>query len=213
MAKRTYNVKGTQDFLVLAVIFFFLCLWAIKDAWYPSPKVLERHPLQIELAFEMAGAIGKLHVMEGDAVGENMVVAELRSVKLEGEFAAAKKEYSDARKKVRLMESAVKNAEKNGASDEGIAGFKKNLADANAAMQAAHEKVNTLKEQLAKGELVAGTKGEVKSLNKSLHGQVEAGETVMVIDPKDHFYTFNKSLAIFSFIAFWVFICLHVLAR
>ena len=34
---------------------------------------------------------------------------------------------------------------------------------------------------------------------------VQAGETVMVLEPSDSFYLFNKSLAVFSFFAFWIF--------
>jgi hypothetical protein len=40
---------------------------------------------------------------------------------------------------------------------------------------------------------------------------VAAGQTVIVIEPKQGFYLFNKSLAIFSFVAFWVFLALHIL--
>jgi hypothetical protein len=47
----------------------------------------------------------------------------------------------------------------------------------------------------------------------SAYSQVKAGDPVLVIDPKDHFYLFNKSLAIFSFMAFWVFLAIHLLAR
>jgi hypothetical protein len=53
----------------------------------------------------------------------------------------------------------------------------------------------------------------VKEVLAGTYGQVEAGETVMLIDPKDHFYLFNKSLAIFSFIAFWVFLGIHIFAH
>ena len=62
-------------------------------------------------------------------------------------------------------------------------------------------------------ELHAPTKGSVKELLVMTHSQVEAGEVVLLIDPKDHFYLFNKSLAIFSFIAVWIFLGLYVLAH
>ena len=213
MAKRTYNVKGTQDFLVLAVIFLFLCLWAVKDAWFPSPKVLEKHPPLVELSFETAGSIERIHVSVGDSVGKTQVVAELRQVKQEADLTAAKKEYTAAKDQVRLLETAVKNAVRNGASDPGIAEFRQNLAGAQGTMDSAFEKITELRAQLVAGELVSEGKGEVKSISKGVHSQVAAGETVMVLDPKGHFYTFNKSLAIFSFIAFWVFICLHLLGN
>jgi len=212
-AKRKYNVKGTKDFIVWAGIFFFLCLWAVKDAWYPSPKVLEKHPEEVTVAFEVAGSIGQLHVAEGDSIGEEQVLAELHHAKIQEKFDTAKKEYSDAKNQHTLMDEALRNAVKNGASSEGIAELKQGRLDAQTAMDSALEEVNDIREKLDATELRAPGKGVVKEVLVSLHAQVEAGETVIAIDPRDHFYLFNKSLAIFSFIAFWVFLGVHILAQ
>lgn len=212
-AKRKYNVKGTKDFIVLAGIFFFLCLWAVKDAWYPSPKVLEKHPEEVAVAFEVAGSIGQLHVTEGDSIGEEQVLAELHHAKIQEKFDTAKKEYSDAKNQHALMDEALRNAVKNGASSEGIAELKQGRVDAQTAMDSALEEVNDIRAKLDATELRAPGKGVVKKVLVSLHAQVEAGESVIAIDPKDHFYLFNKSLAIFSFIAFWVFLGIHILAQ
>ncbi len=211
--KRNYKVKGAKDFIVLAGIFFFLCLWAIKDAWYPSPKVMEKHPQEVALAFETDGSIGELHVAEGDSVIEEQVLAELRHVKMQEEFEAAKKEYSAAKDKHVLMDEALRNAVKNGASSEGIAELKQNRIDAQIAMDSALEKVNAGRARIDATELRASDKGVVKHISVSLHDQVGAGDTVIVIEPNDHFYLFNKSLAIFSFIAFWIFLGIHFLAQ
>jgi len=212
-AKRKYNVKGTKDFIVLAGIFFFLCLWAVKDAWYPSPKVLEKHPEEVVVAFEVAGSIGQLHVAEGDSIGEEQVLAELHHAKIQEKFDTAKKEYSDAKNQHTLMDEALRNAVKNGASSEGITELKQGRVDAQTAMDAALGEVNDIRAKLDATELRAPGKGVVKKVLVSLHAQVEAGETVIAIDPRDHFYLFNKSLAIFSFIAFWVFLGVHILAQ
>lgn len=212
-AKRKYNVKGTKDFIVLAGIFFFLCLWAIKDAWYPSPKVVENHPQQVEVSFDTAGTIGQLHVAVGDSVGDKQLLAELRRVRMQEDFDAAKKEYTVAKKKIMLLDVALRNAVKNGASDGGIAELEQSQVAAKAALADALENVNTSRARMGSTELRAPTKGVVRELLAMTHSQVEAGEAVMVIDPKDHFYLFNKSLAIFSFIAFWVFLGIHILAH
>jgi len=212
-AKRKYNVKGTKDFIVLAGIFFFLCLWAIKDAWYPSPKVMEKHPQEVALVFETDGSIGQLHVAEGDSVIEEQVLAELRHVKMQEEFDAAKKEYSAAKDKHIIMDEALRNAVKNSAISEEIAELKQNRIDAQIAMDSALEQVNATRARIDATELLASDKGVVKHIAVSLHDQVAAGDTVIVIEPNDHFYLFNKSLAIFSFIAFWVFLGIHILAQ
>ena len=110
------------------------------------------------------------------------------------------------------MEEALRNAVKNGATSDGVAKLKQSRIDAQATMDAALEQVNATRARIDATELRAGGKGVVKEVRVSLYGQVEAGEAVIVIDPKDHFYLFNKSLAIFSFIAFWVFLGIHILA-
>ncbi len=212
-AKRKYKVKGTKDFIVLAGIFFFLCLWAAKDAWYTSPKVMERHPQRVEVSFDIGGSIGRLHVNEGDSIGKKQPLAELRRTRIQEDFEAAKKEYSVAKKKVMLMEVALRNARQNGVSDAGMAELEQSQIEAQAAMAEALGSVNASRSKIASTELYSPTKGVVKELFASVHEQVAAGQAIMVVDPKDHFYLFNQSLAIFSFIAFWVFLGIHILAR
>jgi multidrug resistance efflux pump len=212
-AKRNYKVKGTKDFLVLAGIFFFLCLWAIKDAWYPSPKVLEKHPREISVAFSISGAIGQMHVEAGDTVGEDQLLAELRRTRIDQQIDSAKAEYTKAKKTHSLRETAVRNAVKNGATDQGISDMRKNLEEAKVEMDAALKSLTAERSKLEATELLSPTKGEIKEVLVETHGLVQADEAVMKIDPKDHFYLFNKSLAIFSFIAFWVFLGIHILAH
>ncbi|MBI9020041.1 MAG: hypothetical protein JEZ10_02135 [Verrucomicrobia bacterium] len=47
MAKGRFSIKGTKDFLVMAVACGFLCLWSIRDAWFPTKKILEKHPQSV----------------------------------------------------------------------------------------------------------------------------------------------------------------------
>ena len=210
-ARRKYNVKGTKDFIVLAGIFFFLCLWAIKDAWYPSPKVLKKHPLTLNASFETGGSIGSIYVEEGDSIAESQILAELRRVEIEEDLEASKKAYSAAKAEYNLADEALRNAVKKGASSEIIAGFKQKRIDMQTAMDSALEQVNSARTRIDTSELQSPDKGVVLDILVSVHDQVAAGETVMVIDPADHFYLFNKSLAIISFIAFWLFLGIHIL--
>ncbi len=211
-AKRKYNIKGSRDFIVLAGIFFFICLWAVKDAWYPSDKVVEKHPLVLLASFDTGGLVDQLLVEEGDSVVETQVLAKLRTVKMNEEFDEAKKGYITAKNKHTLMDEALRNAEKNGVGSDGIVELKQNQMDAQSAMATALEQVNSIRARIDAADLLATGKGVVTDVQVLLYDQVEAGETVFVIDPKDHFYLFNKSLAIFSFFAFWVFLGVHIFA-
>ena len=41
---RNYKVEGRKDFLYWAIGLAVLGLWCVKDGWFPSPTVLEKHP-------------------------------------------------------------------------------------------------------------------------------------------------------------------------
>ncbi len=200
-SKRRYHIKGTNDFIVLSAIFFFLCLWAVKDAWYPSAKVLKRHPLESVATFQAAGAVDKLHVAEGDPITEDQLLASLRRDRLGVEMEEAKAAYTAARDAFYLLRS------------KGDAADPAERVAAEERMNATLGKVNELKVQMDATDVLAPGKGVVKQIKVAPFTMVEKGDVACVIDPKDHFYLFNKSLAVFSFFAFWLFLALHVLAR
>jgi len=212
-AKRTYKVRVAKDFIVLAGIFFFLCLWAVKDAWYPSDKVLNKHPRLVEVSFETAGSVGQVHAGVGDSIGEGQLLAELRSTRMEVEFTAAKKEYTEAKNTHALMQEALRDAEKKGGSVEEITELRNSEIQAKTAMDATLQRVGKIRASIDSAELVAPTKGKIMEVRVVSHGQIAAGQTAFVINPQDHFYLFNQSLAIFSFVSFWVFLGLHLLTQ
>lgn len=212
-AKRRYNVKGTNDFLVLAGIFFFLGLWAVKDAWYPSDKVLKKHPLEVNIAFEVHGSVDKVRVEEGDSISENEVLATLRSDRMKVAYEEAKDKHAEARKAYLSAELAYRNAQDNNSAAEVVAGLKKSMDDAQTIMDDAEALVVETHDAIGLADLKAPSKGKVKEILIHSHKLVQPGETAIIIDPTDHFYLFNKSLAIFSFFAFWIFLAIHILAR
>ncbi len=211
-SKRKYNIKGSKDFIVLAGIFFFLCLWSIKDAWYTSPKTIEKHPREVMASFEVSGALSQLHVKQGSSVGENQLIAELSSVKKKEAFDAAKEVYIAAKQRYSLAEESLSNVVKKDEDNSLVAELEQEKTDAKAAMDAALVEVDAARDRVDACRLLSPSKGVVKELRAAVYDQVEAGEPVVVIDPKDHFYLFNKSLAVFSFVAFWIFLGIHILA-
>lgn len=193
MATRRYNVKGIKDFIVLAGIFFFLCIWAVKDAWYPSAKVLKDHPRLVEVSFPVAGMIKEFNVMVGDSVSppkeehEATVLASLSDARLNKKFEELKAAYVD------LQEGSPEKA-------------------------AMLKEIGLLKSQLEQHtlhcpKLGKEKGGKVRELLASRYDTVEAGQPVMVIEPNKGFYLFNKSLAIISFIAFWIFLGVHFMTQ
>ncbi len=72
--RRQYNLQGTNDFLIAAVVLLGLGIWAVKDGWFPSPRVLERHPRQVELRAPGDGTVLDVRVIPGQSVLSNQVV-------------------------------------------------------------------------------------------------------------------------------------------
>jgi hypothetical protein len=192
--KRQYNVKGTNDFLVLSIIFAFLCIWSIRDAWFPTKGVLKRHPLQFEIVSPVDGVIHEIHAPVGTKIvtpkdrRTPSLVFELNSSALSRQFEAEKARYAE------LKASGSDEAE-------------------NSLVE-----INRLKEEIDALKIycpLIGTEkdGKVIEVLVDKYGQVSAGDPVLRVLPNEQFYIFNKSLAIVSFVLFLVFLGLHIFGR
>lgn len=67
MARR-YHIQGTNDFLVWAVMLLALGLWGVKDGWFPSESVLEKHPHVVEIKAGQPGVIKDVFVKGGELI-------------------------------------------------------------------------------------------------------------------------------------------------
>lgn len=207
--KRKYKIKSSKDFLIFGCVFFFLCIWAIKDAWFPSDAVLKKHPREIISSFEIAGKIAKIHVEEGDFVKEDSVMAELSSIELEAELNEFKAEYAKERKSTQILELAIKNGVHNGATKASIDDMRNRKIQSEEKMEELHSFVNSLKDRQEKTQLIAKKSGTVMEVYMGERIQVEAGDSIIKIHPQDNFYVFNQSLAVFSFFACIFFFVFH----
>ncbi|MCX7817744.1 MAG: hypothetical protein N2652_00775 [Kiritimatiellae bacterium] len=75
MARRRYDLEGSNDFLIAAIVLLGLGLWAIKDGWFPSARVLERHPRELHVRAPATGAVVEVRVIAGQTVLSNQPVA------------------------------------------------------------------------------------------------------------------------------------------
>jgi len=210
---RTHKIKKNSDFLVLAGLSFFFCLWAIKDAWYPGEKTLHKHPQAIELSFDSSGLVDKVFVKEGSEAGKGQKLIKLNTTKLEKKLDEAKTEYIATKKKKVSAEKELTLANTKGAEPALLEQLKQQFDETSEETDEALKKVDDLRDQLSACTLMAPEKGgKVVKLQVKEYDPVEPGEVIVVIDPQDHFYLFNKSLAVLSFFAFWVFLIIHLLA-
>lgn len=194
MAKSRYNIKGTKDFLVMAVFCGFMCVWAIRDAWFPTKKVLERHPLGIPLSFKVDGVLKEIHVKLGDEIGGNKVLATLHDDSYRDKVTEAEAVFEEAK------------ASKDPAVEEKL----DVLMDVRADLTACSIKNSDFTYKTSHGvDALQGTVAEIL-VEPSTH--LDAGTPVMMIKPDDTFYLFNKTLSILMFIGTVVSLIFHRIA-
>ncbi|AKJ64281.1 biotin/lipoyl-binding protein [Kiritimatiella glycovorans] len=190
--KKKYKIKGTKDFLIIAIACFIFCIWAIRDGWFPTEGVLKKHPQRVELSFERAGRVTEVQVEEGQEVRPGEVVAEIAATDLERAVFEAEKAYR------RVREQGTEADQRKALGE---------LREARAALEQAELKVG---DQYGKNDLSVADVLEVKVREGY---RVKPGETAVVIHPHDHFYPFNKSLTFLTGILFFVFMYLHWVAN
>ena len=143
----------------------------------------------------------------------------MRNVKLEQEFEEAKSNYVALRKKQVEAEKALVEARKDGKDIKQLKTMQVALDELTKEQEAKLKEVDALRDQVdnctilpPQNETTKEMTGEIKELKVKKYDKVEKGQEVIIINPKDHFYLFNKSLAIVSFLGFIVFLTIHLLA-
>ena len=253
MPRRRFTVKGTKDFLVAAVFCGFLCIWSVRDGWFPTRKILQKHPREFPVAFSVSGVVEQIAVGEGEEFGGKVLLASLyeqpfRAAVQEAEAAlkaAAEREDSDLNAKVAAMQQAradldactLENTDIVRSTTHGDEPLKGKVLRV---LVRPAEKVEVLRADAAgtvvkvrEGELVLvsaspdaadGEAGErsislesgwtplVKENDEIAAGNVLAGQTIMMVQPEDTFYMFNKTLAVLTFIGMMAALFFHRVA-
>lgn len=194
MAKGRFNIKGTKDFLVMAVFCGFLCIWSIRDAWFPTEKVLKKHPREIPVAFSMGGAVKSISVKVGQEVSGKVVLASL---------------YDDVyRAAVTEAEAAFEVAKK--VKDPAVEEKLNVLMKARADLKACTIESADFTWETTHG--VEALRGTVVRILVQPGEKIEAGAPVLTIRPVDSFYAFNKTLAVLSLIGAIIALIFHRIA-
>jgi multidrug resistance efflux pump len=192
MAKGRFSqVKGTKDFIVAAVFCGFLCVWSIRDAWFPTEKVLKKHPQEIAVPFKVSGVVKDILVKPGDEITGNAVVASL---------------YDEGyRAKVAEAEAAFEAAKT--AKDPAVEEKLSVLLKARADLEACNAKNTDVTWTTTHGEEVL--RGVVTRILVEPSTRIEAGVPVLMVKPVDTFYLFNKTLAVLTFLGMIVALVFH----
>lgn len=192
MAKGRFSqVKGTKDFIVAAVFCGFLCVWSIRDAWFPTEKVLKKHPQEIAVPFKVSGVVKDILVKPGDEITGNSVVASLYDEGYRAKVAEAEAAFE-----------AAKTA-KDPAVEEKLSVLQKARAD----LDACNAKNTDVIWTTTHGEEVL--RGVVTRILVEPSTRIEAGVPVLMVKPVDTFYLFNKTLALLTFLGMIVALVFH----
>lgn len=194
MAKGRFNIHGTKDFLVAAVFCGFLCVWSIRDAWFPTEKVLKKHPREISVSFKAHGVVKHIAFQPGDEIKGSVVLASL---------------YDEGyRAKVTEAEAAFEAAK--AAKDPAVEKKLEILMQARADLDACTVKNTDIIWTTTHGE--EPLRGKVARILVNPATSVEAGVPVLAVNPVDTFYMFNKTLALLTFIGMIVSLVFHGIA-
>jgi hypothetical protein len=194
MAKSRFNIHGTKDFLVAAVFCGFLCLWSIRDAWFPSQNVQKKHPREVAVTFKVSGVLKEIPVKVGQAVGGKMVLASLYEETHHSVVAEAEAAFDVARE--------AKSPDVDHKLDV--------LMAARADLEACTVRTSDILVPTAHGEDTL--RGTVVRMVAEPATEIQAGAPVLMVAPVDSFYAFNKTLAVLSFIGMMVALVFHRIA-
>ena len=194
MAKGRFNIKGTKDFLVAAVFCGFLCLWSIRDAWFPTEKVMKKHPHEIPVAFSISGVVKDIPVKSGEEIKGKVQLASLYDDSYHAKVTAAEAAFETAK------------AAKAPAVEEKLAVLMKARAD----LEACTIENTDFTWTTTHGE--EPLRGVVDRILVEPATHIEAGAPVLTINPTDTFYMFNKTLAVLSFLGMIVALVFHGIA-
>jgi multidrug resistance efflux pump len=158
-----------------------LCLWAMRDAWFPTEKVLRKHPREFPVTVSVSGVVQDIPVKIGEKVSDSTPLITLHPMRYEKEVMAAEKAYKDA------VETQ---------NDEHIKARLDLLTQAKANLQATTVTCQNFTLESPRGKFPLN--GCVREIMVQPAYFVEAGEVVMLVEPADTFYAFNKTLALLS---------------
>ncbi|MCU0858085.1 MAG: hypothetical protein MUC65_06750 [Pontiellaceae bacterium] len=194
MANGKFKIKGTKDFLVASVFCGFMCIWSIRDAWFPTEKVLKRHPLEFPVSFKTSGVVKEIHVKPKEEIKGKILLASLSDDAYRAKVTEAEAAFEAAK------------AAKDPAAEEKWAALMKAREELSlCSIYNTDYKVKT-----THGEDVLH--GVVERITAAPATHIDAGAAVMIIKPADTFYLFNKTLAVLMFIGTLVSLIFHRIA-
>ncbi len=209
MARKYKNVKGTNDFLVASIALLLLCLWAVRDGWFPTQSILEKHPQTSQTIFESPGRVEEIMREVGSAVSSNTPVVRMSTRELEDNQNQYESRLEELEREISRSEAGIISVDD---EDEREA-IRSRIAELEASSRELRRQIAGVRQDIMRNMLRPEYSGTVSEIMVSPGQQVDEGDTAFSIDVKGYFYTFNKSLAIGSLIGSIICAILHIKLR
>lgn len=203
MARKYKNVHGTNDFLVAAIGLTLLGLWAVRDGWFPKKTVLEKHPLVEMAVFEDGGRVEEVLVDVGTRVGSNSPLLRMSDQDLDEMQEEAEQRLEDAEKEIRRLSSLEVT------SPSAESEYRDRIEQKEEELKDITREIAGIKQNRMRHILRSKHKGKVKEIMVVAGDRAGEGDTAIIIAVDDHFYTFNKSLAIGSLLGALICAIIH----
>ncbi len=199
---RKYHVKGTNDYLIFGLILLAFGAWCVKDGWFPSPKVLKKHPREIPAVARIGGTLQALRVAPGQEVGSNTVVGVIQGIEVETIHQQRILAERKAEEALALIKSATP------ADAEAIRKAEQSLEEARTRREDAERRVGMT-------DVLSMASGKVIRVEAAPDRRVEEGAVVAVVYPTEHanFYAFNRVSAFLCAIGAIVCFFIHMRER
>lgn len=187
-------------------IFFILNLIivltvSIKYAWFPSENLLVKYPKEINYSFNKDGIIDEIFYTKGDTVVNGDVLVRMYDVHLD----SLEKNKINVEQKFKILDRALINSIKNGASEKSIQLLTKRRNNQLEELNIIKKKIKLIIPSLS---LIYENEfsGKISHINFKNDENVIAGKTVLTIRPYESFYLINKIISFIIILLFSIYI-------
>ena len=187
-------------------IFFILNLIivltvSIKYAWFPSENLLVKYPKEINYSFNKDGIIDEIFYTKGDTVVNGDVLVRMYDVHLD----SLEKNKITEEQKFKILDRALINSIKNGASEKSIQLLTKRRNNQLEELNIIKKKIKLIIPSLS---LIYENEfsGKISHINFKNDENVIAGKTVLTIRPYESFYLINKIISFIIILLFSIYI-------
>ncbi len=209
MVRKYKNMKGSNDFLVASIGLLLLCLWAVRDGWFPTQSILEKHPQTAQTMFEAPGTVEEIMREVGSTVSSNTAVVRMSTRELEDMQSQYESRLEEVVREIRRSEASIIGVDTEDEREE----IRSRIAELEASSRELRRQIAGVRQDIMRNMLRPDHAGTISEIMVSQGDEVDEGDPAFSIDVKGYFYTFNKSLAIGSLIGSIICAILHIKLR